>query len=560
MHRGKLLSASNDRNVSTTRLAASVFGSLCCFASAQSQATDHDYAYLRQFGSYGSGNGQFVGPTYNLNFVAVDPSTHNILVEDGGNSRVEIFSSDGTYLRQFGSQGTGNGQFEGVSGIAVDPLTHNIVVGDWSTRVEIFNSNGVYLSQFGSPGSGDGQFDGIAAIAIDPQTRHIVVADLNNARVQVFDASGHFLGKFGSYGSGQGQFIYGLYLAIDPDSHNILVGDELNSNVQIFSSTGTWLSAFGSYGIGNGQFSNAPGAIAVDAQTHNIMVEDYANNRVQVFDTNGNYLSQFGGVGGGNGQFNASNGPTGMDIDQSTHNLVVLDRGNSRAEIFGLTTQPPPPQCGPTEVSFSMDPPIAPQSESILFTAEAEIMAPFAGTVSFVVDGTGTTCTANMNGITASCLHPLQTGMHSVVATYSGDGHNPAGCSAAQTITIVADGAQNSTNPSCTLTPDPAVQGQGIASMCVVAPGNGVMDIKPDGDGGSPTGYLTVADGGNVIGYVPLFDGIAYFETVLGGGSHALSSSYSGDGTYAASVNTQTIVVNIPSDDVFYSGFEKMPN
>ena len=241
-------------------------------------------------------------------------------------------------------------------------------------------------------------------VAIDPVNGNIVVSDIGNLRVQIFSAGGVFLGKFGS----SAEFSYPDYLAIDPATHNILVGDELNANVQIFSSSGTFLRQFGSFGSGNGQF-NIPGGIAIDASTHNIVVVDYGNSRVQVFDADGNYLSQFGSSGTGDGQFDPGNGPTGLDIDQSTHDVVVLDRGDSRAEIFALTSLPPPPTCGPTPVSLSIQPPMAALSQSILFSAQASITAPFAGTVSFLVDGTtAATCTANMQDVNATCSHPLR--------------------------------------------------------------------------------------------------------------------------------------------------------
>ena len=59
-------------------------------------------------------------------------------------------TSTATYLSQFGTHGRGNGQFNQPSGIAIDPTSHNIVVADYgNNRVQIFSSAGVYLSQFG---------------------------------------------------------------------------------------------------------------------------------------------------------------------------------------------------------------------------------------------------------------------------------------------------------------------------------------------------------------------------------------------------------------------------
>ena len=69
----------------------------------------------------------------------------------------------------------------------MDPISHNIVVADYGNdRVQIFNSAGEYLSQFGSTGSANAQFNRPYGVAIDPTSHKIVVVDQNNNRVQIF--------------------------------------------------------------------------------------------------------------------------------------------------------------------------------------------------------------------------------------------------------------------------------------------------------------------------------------------------------------------------------------
>ena len=51
--------------------------------------------------------------------VAVDPSG-NIFVADSGHDRVLEFNSKREYVRQFGSEGSGEGQFKGIEGIAAN--------------------------------------------------------------------------------------------------------------------------------------------------------------------------------------------------------------------------------------------------------------------------------------------------------------------------------------------------------------------------------------------------------------------------------------------------------
>jgi len=52
------------------------------------------------------------------------------------------------------------------------------------------------LASWGSEGSGDGQFKGLSSVAVDPTTNKVYVADPMNSRIQVFDSSGKFLTKW----------------------------------------------------------------------------------------------------------------------------------------------------------------------------------------------------------------------------------------------------------------------------------------------------------------------------------------------------------------------------
>jgi DNA-binding beta-propeller fold protein YncE len=88
----------------------------------------------------GCSNGQFDDPTG----IASDNSG-NIYVSDKGNSRIQVFSSTGTYITQWGSYGdcetTGcsNGQFDVPEGIAVDSSGNVYVVDMGNARIEVFH-------------------------------------------------------------------------------------------------------------------------------------------------------------------------------------------------------------------------------------------------------------------------------------------------------------------------------------------------------------------------------------------------------------------------------------
>ncbi len=301
--------------------------------------------YTTQWGSRGSGNGQFDSPQG----VAVD-SPGNVYVADSsgsisapyGNNRVEKFTSTGTYVTQFGcatgvcSVGSAPGQFFEPYGVAVDS-SGNLYVADFgNSRVEKFTSTGTYVTQWGSYGFGPGQFDTPRGVAVD-SSGNVYVTDYGGRGVEKFTSTGTYITQWGSYGSSNGQFKGPSDVAVDSDG-NVYVVDSGNVRVEKFTSTGTYVTQWGSYGSGPGQFFGAEG-IAVDS-SGNVYVADERNNRVEKFTNTGTYVSQLGcatgacTAGSAPGQFN---GPTGVAVD-SSGNVYVADRNNNRVEIFGDTT------------------------------------------------------------------------------------------------------------------------------------------------------------------------------------------------------------------------------
>ncbi len=61
----------------------------------------------------------------------------------------------------------------------------DIYVGDsGNVRIQKFNSSGVYVSQFGTAGSGNGQFSTLRGIALN-NSGNIYAVDLSNHRIQI---------------------------------------------------------------------------------------------------------------------------------------------------------------------------------------------------------------------------------------------------------------------------------------------------------------------------------------------------------------------------------------
>ena len=280
-----------------------------------------NYVFVTKWGSEGSGDGQFNDP----HGIAVDADGY-VYVADTDNHRVQKFTSSGGFVTKWGSYGSGDGQFKYPEGVAVSADGCVYVSDSSNHRVQKFTSSGTFVTKWGSYGSGDGQFDYSSGVAVDADG-YVYVIDALNRRVQKFTSSGTFVTKWGSYGSGDGQFTYPEGVAVSADGC-VYVVDRYNRRVQKFTSSGAFVTKWGSYGSGDGQFDYSSG-VAVDADGY-VYVIDALNRRVQKFTSSGTFVTKWGSYGSGDGQFDY---PRGIAVDADGY-VYVTDEYDHRAQKF----------------------------------------------------------------------------------------------------------------------------------------------------------------------------------------------------------------------------------
>ena len=286
-------------------IASAGFIVLAATAQANAQSnTDITLEYDSRIGSPGFAPGELFVPQG----IGVQDETGNLFVSNGrglnpdgtfnpavGN-RVEVFDSEGNYLRSVGSGRQGSGQgFDEPADIQFDPLTGNMHVGDvFNSEIDVYNPNtGEFIRSYGSfDGPVEGRlFFGPGGMSFD-KDGNLYVSDFSADYIKVYDREGELSKTIGEPGSELGQFVGPAGLRISENTGNIYVTDQYNNRVQVLDPQGEPLFAFGSAGSGEGQFAQ-PIGIEVD-EYENIYVADSQNSRVQAFDKEGNFLTSYG--------------------------------------------------------------------------------------------------------------------------------------------------------------------------------------------------------------------------------------------------------------------------
>jgi DNA-binding beta-propeller fold protein YncE len=282
------------------------------------------------------------------------------------------------YEGQWGSEGSGEGQFNTPRGIAVAPNGNVYVADVWNRRVQYFTATGSFL------GCWYNYFWQPQGVAVSPNGKYVYVADTGNSRICYFTPRGSFLGEWGRHGFHIDDFDWPDDVAVAPDG-TVFVSDTGNRKVKYFTPTGSvlgaWLperpgdlrgifavsrnlvyvangdrhrvyrfkfngtswqeSYWGSFGSGNGEFNIATD-VGYSGSPRRIFVADVWNHRVQYFTRLGSFLGKWGSRGSGPGEFAY---PGAVAVGSNGY-VYVTEEGNCRVQYFRWS----PPAVAPTSL------------------------------------------------------------------------------------------------------------------------------------------------------------------------------------------------------------------
>ena len=236
------------------------------------------------------------GSTSRTNIAAIDSLTGVAKALDVSTSgtvyTLELNSDASTLYVGGGFNDTYDSYTASTRAVAVDSANNKYILDATNNRVVKLDVNNDFVDQWGSAGSGDGQFSFASDIAID-SAGNVYVSDEGNGRIQKFDSDGAYLTQWGTFGVGDGEFSEISSLAID-SSDNVYVADPDNGRVQKFTSAGTYTIQWGTYGTADGEFSDLRSVVADQSGNVYVLEGFNGNNRIQKFDSDGVYVSQWG--------------------------------------------------------------------------------------------------------------------------------------------------------------------------------------------------------------------------------------------------------------------------
>ncbi len=161
-----------------------------------------------------------------------------LYVADGYyNSRVAVYDTAGTFVREFGRPGFGRGEFHTPHGLVFGQNGLLYVADRGNARVQTFSYDGNYVNEWNSAGLGH-----VFAVAVTSTGQLFAadggtqVSDGNHAGITEIDSAGQVVQKVGAFGSAAGDFDEPHMLAA-ADDNTLYVAEIGNRRVQKLTRT-----------------------------------------------------------------------------------------------------------------------------------------------------------------------------------------------------------------------------------------------------------------------------------------------------------------------------------
>jgi DNA-binding beta-propeller fold protein YncE len=202
---------------------------------------DANGARVTSLGMMGEEDGQLLSP------LGIGVSRNGeVWIADRGNERIVMFDAKGRARRALKLEADGEDIVP--VDIAIGPRGRELFITSNNThQVVVFSTDGEFLRAWGGEGDGEGQFRYPATIDIDA-AGNVYVVDVLNARVQKFDAAGVHLLTIGELGGKAGSFYRPKGVSVD-ETGNIYVSDSFLGVVQVFSPDGKLAYVIGEVGM-----------------------------------------------------------------------------------------------------------------------------------------------------------------------------------------------------------------------------------------------------------------------------------------------------------------------
>jgi streptogramin lyase len=225
-------------------------------------------------------------------------SSNNVYVADSVEG-IKKFDQEGDYVKSWhyyrspGDPFTGQPDF-GAEGrlilphdVAIDSMDN--VYTTYYVGILKFDSNGNFITEWGSNGTGLGQFISPDGIAIDSQD-NIYVSDHDMSRIQKFDSDGNFIKMWNYTNVTESKLGHMDFMTVDTWD-NVYLADANNHRVQKFDSNGNFITEWSTTSLESSQFDES-GGIVVDI-SGKVYLVDSTNSKIQVFTQNASPINEY---------------------------------------------------------------------------------------------------------------------------------------------------------------------------------------------------------------------------------------------------------------------------